>query len=125
MKTYFVLENYDNLQKNGRMSKLKGKFVQILGLKLVMGADETGNIALFAKPRGVQQMIEKIMSLIEKSEKDTNGQSMVISHCNNLELANQLSSEIKRQFHFNDIFIVPTGGLSSLYADDKGVVMAF
>jgi len=125
MKTYFVLENYDNLQKNGRLSKLKGKLIQMLGIKLIMGADGEGSIALYEKPRGVRQMIRLMLSLIEKSGRDTEGGSLVISHCNNPELAEQLSAEIQRQFHFSDIFIVPTGGLSSLYADDKGIVIAF
>jgi len=125
MKTYFVLENYDNLQKNGRLSKLKGKLIQILGIKLIMGSDGEGNIALYEKPRGIRQMIGQMLSFIEKSGKNTEGESMVISHCNNPELAEQLSAEIKREFHFSDIFVVPTGGLSSLYADDKGIVMAF
>jgi len=125
IKTYFVLENYDNLQKNGRIGKLKGKLVQMLGIKLIMGSDGDGNIALYEKPRGARQVIGKMLSLIEKSGKNTEGENLVISHCNNPDLAEQLSSEIKRLFRFSDIFVVPTGGLSSLYADDKGVVMAF
>ena len=125
IKTYFVLENYENLQKNGRLNKITYKLIQILGLKLIMGSDGQGNIALYEKPRGVRQMIKQLLALIEKSGKKTEGENLVISHCNNPELAEQLSSEIKQRFRFGDIFIVPTGGLSSLYADDKGIVMAF
>ena len=125
MKTYFVLENYDNLQKNGRMSKVKGKLVQVLNLKLIMGTDGNGNIALFEKAKGVKKMLSQMLALIEKSGKNTAGESLVISHCNNPEMAERLSSEVKRQFQFEDIFIVPTSGLSSMYADDKGIVMAF
>lgn len=125
MKTYFVLENYDNLLKNGRLGKIKGKFIQILGIKLIMGSDGEGNIALYEKPRGVRQMIRKMLALIEKSEKNTEGQDLVISHCNNPELAERLSTEIKERFHFKEVVVIPTGGLSSLYADDKGIVLAF
>lgn len=125
MKTYFVLENYDNLQKNGRLSALKGKLIQILGIKLIMGADGEGSIALFEKTRGVGQMTKQLLNLIAQSGKDTQGENLVISHCNNPELAQALSSAVKKQFHFRDIFIVPTGGISSLYADNKGIVLAF
>ena len=125
MKTYFVLERYDNLLKNGRLNKITGTIINILNVKLVMGSDGNGNIALFSKPRGTKQMIEKLLSLIKGSQKTTNGESMVISHCNNLPLAKQLSNAIKQQFDFKEIIIVPTKGLSSLYADDKGIVMAF
>ena len=125
MKTYFVLERYDNLLKNGRLNKITGKIINILNIKLVMGSDKMGNIALYAKPRGTKQMLEKLVSLIRSSEKTTSGESMVISHCNNLPLAKQLSNAVLQHFDFKEIIIVPTKGLSSMYADDQGIVMAF
>jgi len=70
-------------------------------------------------------MIRKMLVLFEKSEKNTEGQDLVISHCNNPELAERLSTEIKERFHFKEVVVIPTGGLSSLYADDKGIVLAF
>lgn len=125
MKTYFVLENYDNLQKNGRLGKVTGKIIQILNIKLIMGADGNGEIALFEKCRGVKRMLSHLISLIESSGKDTRDENLVISHCNNPGLAAQLSALIKEKFHFKKIYIVPTGGLSSLYADDQGIIMSF
>jgi len=125
MKTYFVLENYNNLQKNGRMSKVTGTIVQILSIKLIMGADGNGEIALFEKCRGVKQMLAKLVSLIERSGKETQNENLVIAHCNNSPLVEQLSTMIKERFNFKKIYIVPTGGLSSIYTDDKGIVLAF
>lgn len=125
MKTYFVLERYDNLQKNGRLNKLTGKIAHILNMKLIMGADGDGGIRLFDKPRGTTKMIERLLSFIEKSGKDTSGENIVISHCNNPTLAQRLADAIRKEFSFSDIYIVPTGGVSSLYADEKGIIMAF
>jgi DegV family protein with EDD domain len=125
MKTYFVLERYDNLQKNGRLNKLTGKIAHILNIKLIMGADGNGNIALFDKPRGTARMIDKLLSFIEKSGKDTTGENIVIAHCNNPALAQRLADAIRLKFRFSDIHIVPTGGVSSLYADEMGIIMAF
>lgn len=125
MKTYFVLENYDNLRKNGRMSRVQGMLVQVLNMKLIMGSDGKGNIALFEKARGIKQLLQKLLDMIYKSEKDSSGETLVISHCNNLELADRLKAEIKQRFNFKEIFVVPTGGLSSMYADNKGIIMAF
>lgn len=42
MKTYFVLERHDNLEKNGRLGKVKGMLIKVLNMKLVMGADDNG-----------------------------------------------------------------------------------
>jgi len=125
MKTYFVLERYENLIKNGRLNKVKGKIVQLMNVRLIMGSDGNGFIKLHAKPRGTEQMLDKIISFIKTSNRPTNGESMVICHCNNLPLAKQLSTAVHRHFNFKEILIIPTRGAISLYADDKGIVMAF
>ena len=125
MKTYFVLENHDNLVKNGRMNKLSSKVLGALDIKLVMGADDEGKIKLYSKPRGEKRMIERLVSLIGESGRKTETEKLVITHCNNPGLAEKLATEIKNKFTFNEILVLPTGGLSSLYADDKGVIMAF
>jgi DegV family protein with EDD domain len=125
VKTYFVLGNYDNLRKNGRLGKVAGTLAQMLDIKLIMGADGNGEIALFEKCRGINRMIQQLMRLIENSGKDTRNENIVIAHCNNHSLANQLTSFIKERFRFKNIYVVPTGGLSSLYTDDKGIVLAF
>lgn len=125
MKTYFVLENIDNLLKNGRLNKITGKLISILNIKLIMGADKEGSIGLYSNARGQKQIIEKLANTIEKSGRDTRGESMVIAHCNNHELAEKLMDAIKKRYHFEKIHIVPTRGISSIYANDKGIVMAF
>jgi DegV family protein with EDD domain len=125
MKTYFVLERHDNLLKNGRLNRITERLITVLNIKLVMGSDGNGSIALYAKPRGTKQMLEKLVSLIRSSEKPTSGQSIVISHCNNPSLAEQLAAAVKKHFDFKEIVVVPTRGISSMYADDKGIVMAF
>ena len=125
MKTYFVLENYDNLKKNGRLNKVTGSLIQILNIKLIMGADGNGEIALFEKCRGAKKMVQQLIALIPASGKKTENENLVISHCNNPGLAGELKSLIKERFNFKKIYIVPTGGLSTMYVDDKGIVMAF
>ena len=125
MKTYFVLENYSNLQKNGRLSKVTGSLIHMLNIKLIMGADGNGEIALYEKCRGAQNMLQKMLYLIDNSGKETKNENLVISHCNNISLAEKLKELVQERFHFKNIYIVPTGGLSSLYVDNKGVVMAF
>ena len=125
LKTYFVLQDFSNLQKNGRLGKITGTLIQMLNIKLVMGADGNGDIALYEKCRGITKAIQQLVTLIERSGKDTKNENLVISHCNNPSLAEQLKTFIQERCQFKKIYIVPTGGLSTLYADDKGIVMAF
>ncbi|MCL2392231.1 MAG: DegV family protein [Oscillospiraceae bacterium] len=125
MKTYFVLERYENLIKNGRLSKVKGKIVQLMNVKLIMGSDGNGAIALHAKPRGTDQMIEKLVSFVKGSNKETAGERAVICHNNNMPLAKQISNAFTTHFDFKEVLIVPMRGAISLYADNKGIVVAF
>jgi DegV family protein with EDD domain len=125
MKTYLVLEKFDNLIKNGRLSAWKGKLSSALNIKLLLGANGAGEISLYAKVRGTKQMLEKMLSFISESGRMTRGENAVISHCNNPSLAEQLAGMIRERFDFKNVFIVPTRGTSSLYADDKGIVLAF
>jgi hypothetical protein len=32
---------------------------------------------------------------------------------------------IKNRYHFKEILVLPTGGLSSMYANQRGIIMAF
>jgi DegV family protein with EDD domain len=125
MKTYFVLENLDNLVKNGRMNKITGKILSFLHIRPILGSDGDGNIALFTQARGQNQIIEKLADTIEKSGRDTEGESIVITHCNNPGLAEKLMNALKNRYQFKDIHIVSTRGISSMYANDKGIIMAF
>jgi len=125
MKTYFVLENLDNLVKNGRMNKITGKILSLLHIRPILGSDGDGNIAFFTQARGQNQIIEKLADTIEKSGRATEGESIVITHCNNPGLAEKLMNALKKRYQFKDIHIVSTRGISSMYANDKGIIMAF
>jgi len=125
MKTYFAIENVDNLKKNGRLNKVVATIVTKMHISPIMGADGDGNIALFSHARGNRQIVEKMADCVRKSGKNTDGERMVITHCNNESLALTLKQEISRLFNFKDVSVVPTRGLSSMYVNEYGVIMAF
>lgn len=125
MKTYFVLENLANLQKNGRLHRITERLVSILGIKLLMGSDGDGNIALFSHARGEKQILQKLADTVEESGKKTDGESAVISHCNNLPLAQKLADAISARYRFGEVLVLSTSCASSVYANEGGVVLAF
>ncbi len=125
MKTYFVLDNIDNLLKNGRLSKIKGKLITLFNVKPLLGSDGDGNIVHYSTVKGQAKIVKKLVDTITTSGKTTEGTNAVISHCNNPLLAEKLKTAINEQFNFKEIIVVPTGGLSSLYANDKGIILAF
>jgi DegV family protein with EDD domain len=125
MKTYFVLENLENLARNGRLHKIAAKLVSVLNIRPIMGSDGDGNIAFFSYARGEKQILDKMVNTIGESGRETNDACMVIAHCNNLHFAEKLKEAVGKCYRFRDILIVPMRGISSLYANDKGIVMAF
>ncbi|NLI55290.1 MAG: DegV family protein [Clostridiales bacterium] len=125
MRTFFVLDNIDNLLKNGRLNRITATIISTLHIRPIMGADGDGNISLFSHVQGWKQVVRKLADTIETDGRDTEGQSLVITHCNNPTLAEELKAEIERRYRFAEILVLPTRGLSSLYANEKGVIMAF
>lgn len=124
MKTFFVLDDVSNLVKNGRMSKITGLVVNVIGIKPVLGAKD-GEIALVGKVRGVKNVADKLLECIASCGRKLDKNLLVISHCNNLGLASELAKKARERFHFGDCKIIETGGLSSFYACDKGVILSF
>ena len=51
-KLLFVLSKIDNLVKNGRVSKLLGRVVGLLNIRMVGEASDEGKLELLHKPRG-------------------------------------------------------------------------
>ena len=51
--------------------------------------------------------------------------TLVITHCNNERQANFIRAEAQKRYNFKDIKVVATRGLSSMYASDGGVIIAF
>ena len=46
-------------------------------------------------------------------------------HCNNESFAMRLKQLLEERYSFAEVLVVPTRGLSSMYANEKGVILAF
>jgi len=124
MRTFFMLENLNNLVKNGRMNIIQEKICSALNIRPLFCAEQ-GKIAFHSTSRGDKELISKFAKYIAESEKDTCGENLVITHCENLPFAQKLQNMLEEKFHFSEILITSTRGLSSLYASEKGVIIAF
>lgn len=124
MKTFFLLESLEHLAKAGRLNPIIAKVASILSIKPIMCGDE-GNIKLFEKVRGYKKAFKRLIDII--GEEGTNLQEKVlgIAHCNCLDRALAFKEEVLKRYTFKDIVVVEMAGLSSTYADDGGIVIAF
>ncbi len=125
MKTFFVLESLDNLIKSGRLSKVKGKLASVLNIKPIMGEDGTGNIREVEKVRGSNKAIRRLIEIIGEQGERLEEKVIGIAHCNALEKARHMKEEILRRYRFKDIIIVNTAGISTVYANEGGIIIAF
>lgn len=124
MKTLFVLESLDNLRKNGRLSRMQALVTSTLKLKLLCGATPEGEICKKGQALSVKQALHKMVALIENDPERTD-KTAVISHCNCLERAFALKEELLSKAGFEEVIVTETGGISTVYADDGGIVVAY
>lgn len=128
MHTLFVLDSLDNLVKNGRISKTVALLANVLSIRLLMSDDGHGSIKNISKARGIKGALTQ---MVETCRKHTEGlaaasQRLVISYCNCPERARQVRDMIREKCPaIGEIVMTPTSALSSMYANDGGVVIAY
>jgi len=125
MKTFFVSESLDNLMKNGRISKFKGTLATALKIRPIMSPNSEGEIEMIDKVRGSVKVYNRLAEIIEENALNQEDKILAISHVNNLKRANWLKEEVEKKCNFKKIIILQTKGLSSLYCDNQGIIVAF
>ncbi len=119
----FALSSFDNLIKNGRMSRITGFLAGKLGFWGIGIGSEQGTIEIKEKVRGNKKALNAI--LIDIKERATDIETVVISHCQNAEFAESLKNTIQNIYHTVEVKILPTGGLCSYYAEKGGLIIGF
>ena len=124
MNTFFVLESLETLRKNGRLSNLKAMLATALNIKPVMGSTDMGTIQQLGQARGMNKALESMVEKMLAVTKNCEEKVLAISHCNCPERAKRVCERIEKMAHFKKIVIVDTAGISSMYANDGGVILA-
>ena len=125
LRTYFVLETLEVLRKNGRLSSLSATIAGALNIKPVMIGTRDGVIQKAAQARGMKKALAKMVEHMGSEGRDLTRRQFVISHCNCYERAVYVKELIKKHLHAEDVDIVDTKGVSSLYACDGGIIVSY
>ena len=125
LRTYFVLETLEVLRKNGRLSRLSATIAGALNIKPVMIGTRDGVIQKAAQARGMKKALAKMVEHMGSEGRDLTRRQFVISHCNCYERAVYVKELIKKHLHAEDVDIVDTKGVSSLYACDGGLIVSY
>ena len=127
MKTHFVLEDLSHLVKNGRISKVAGLMGTMLSIRPIMGENGHGEIIQLDKVRGTQNALRRLVEIVNNALASHPAKSLVLvlSHCNCPDRAAALrESLLAGCAALREVIVVPTGGVSTVYANDGGVVLA-
>lgn len=124
--TLFVLESLDTLRKNGRLTGVKSFLASALNIKPVMGAVD-GSIVQLGQQRGIQKALKKMVEFaIERAGgvEKVKEKRLVITHVNDPERAEAVKADFLKSAEFKEVIITNAMGVATIYANDKGIVVA-
>ena len=124
MQTTFVLDNLETLKKNGRLTGMKAAMATALNIKPYMKLED-GIIQQEGQARGMKKALSKMIEYIGDVGVNLADKTVIISHCNCVERACSIERELKERYHFKDSMVIDMKGISTMYANDGGVIIAF
>lgn len=121
--TFFVLENLETLRKNGRLSTVKALVASALKIKPVMASTDEGTICQLDQARGMNKALIKMVEHIVEKTTDSSNKVLAISHCNCEGRAMILKKALQERMELAKVIVLDTAGVSSMYANDGGVIV--
>ena len=121
--TYFVLENLDTLRKNGRLTGIKSLVAGALNIKPVMAATPEGTICQIGQARGIKKALAKMVDQIAEETLEAEEKILAISNCNCRERAREVERMLLAKMKVKASFVIDTAGISSMYANDGGIIV--
>ena len=122
MHTYFVLDNLETLRKNGRLTGVKALVASTLSIKPIMAGDK-GNIVQRGQSIGMKKALRRMAEIILEEVGDAQHRTLMITHCNCPERAESVKRMVTSKVFVKDVVIMDTAGVSSMYANDGGVIV--
>lgn len=122
-KLIFSLLSLHNLAVNGRCSHTVARLAGVLGIRLV-GDAQDGNLHPLHKCRGEKKTLETMLAHME-SEGFCGQGKVYISHCDNSEAVEALCRMIRDKYPQTKLFVEPTTGLCSFYAEKGGFIVGY
>lgn len=122
LKTFFVLDNLETLRKNGRLSGVKALVATTLNVKPLMEGQK-GAIVQRGQAIGIKKGLAKMADTLIKEAIQTEEKKLMITHCNCPDRAALVRDAILNEIKVKDVLVMDTAGISSMYANDGGVIV--
>lgn len=125
LRLLFTLSSFDNLVRNGRMNKLVGMVASKLGIRIVAEASRKGTIEVLYKIRGQSRALDALAGEIKRQKPEMAGKEIVVSHCNNPLGVRYLRELLEKELPGVRVTVMETQGLTSYYAEETGIIVAY
>ncbi len=122
LKTYFVLDNLETLRKNGRLTGVKALVASTLNIKPVMVGNH-GVIQQKGQAIGMHKALAKMADSLLAEVTNPEKRTLMITHCNCPERAKYTKELMEKRATFRNVVVMDTAGISSMYANDGGIIM--
>ncbi|EOP10533.1 DegV family EDD domain-containing protein [Bacillus cereus BAG2O-3] len=123
MEHIFTVADLQYLVRGGRLSKVAGFIGGLLNIKPVLNVEE-GKLVPLEKVRGKKKVLGRIVDIMEERGKDLKGQTIAMTHGDDLETAEALKVLITDRFGC-EVFIVNTIGAAIGAHTGPGVITLF
>jgi len=123
MEHIFTVADLQYLVRGGRLSKVAGFIGGLLNIKPILNVED-GKLVPLEKVRGKKKVLSRIVDIMEERGKDLKGQTIGITHGDDLETAEALKSLITERFGC-EVFIVNTIGAAIGAHTGPGVITLF
>lgn len=121
--TNFLLESVDSLVKNGRISKIIGQMIGLLGIRLIGKRSPEGTIELAQKAKGTRRAMKAMLEEMKHNHFD--GLELVISHVLNPDGCQDFANLVRQHYPQVKVTTLACSGLCSFYAQRHGLIIAY
>lgn len=122
MRTYFVLDNLETFRKNGRISGVKALTASALNIKPIM-VGVFGSVEQKGQAIGTNKALTKMADYVIADVPDTKTRTLMITHCNCPQRAEYMLDLMKKRATYKDIVVMDMAGVSTMYANDGGIIV--
>ena len=110
--------------KNGRLTQVQAILCNALNIKPLLAGKE-GQIVKLDQARGVERTLKKLVDSVVADVKEATTRTLAIAHCNQPARAEAVKQMILSKVPFKECMIVNTGGVSTMYANEGGIIVAY
>lgn len=122
---FFLLDNYDNFRKNGRISNIQASLLDTLHIKLIMQDNGAGEIAKAAQDLSFKRALNHMCKLVVKNVKNPAERVLIVTHCANESQAKWVLSEILKKCKFKASYVLEGRGITTMYANEGGILVSY